>query len=224
MVVKAPRSSVSQNADSDSGYRLEGRSANWPRAQLRQTSPRAAAPPLSLSGEGLPPRRQVVRRLSVYEAPSPDRERGRAAAGGEVSRAHAAAGGEVSGRLLHGVTHAAVYISQAEREASRAARRAPTAAEALAWSLVRDRRCLGVKFRREQVVEGFRVDLYCAELRLAIELDGGVHDDPEQRAYDAARTRVLGALGICVMRVRNEDVSRETLERCVRVAREARRL
>jgi len=114
-----------------------------------------------------------------------------------------------------------VYIDPAWLAASRAARRAPTPAEAKAWSLVRDRRCLGVKFRREQIVEGFRVDLYCPALRLAIELDGGVHDDPDQRASDAARTHVLGALGICVMRVRNEDVSMETLARCVRAAQKA---
>jgi len=111
-----------------------------------------------------------------------------------------------------------VYIDPVWLAASRAARCAPTPAEAKAWSLVRNRGCLGMKFRREQVIEGFRVDLYCAELRLAIELDGGVHDDPDQRASDAARTRVLSALGICVMRVRNEDVSMETLERCVRAA------
>ncbi len=48
----------------------------------------------------------------------------------------------------------------------------PTAAEAAAWVLLRDRRCLGLKFRRQHVIRGFIVDFYCAELRLAVEVDG----------------------------------------------------
>jgi very-short-patch-repair endonuclease len=133
---------------------------------------------------------------SAHEAPSPDRERGRAAAGGEV-----------------GIVNASTYVDRVWLEAARAARRAPTPAEALAWDLLRNRRCLGLKFRREQIIEGFRADLYCASLRLSIEIDGSVHDDPEQRACDELRTQALNALSIRVLRIRNEDVSMEAFER-----------
>ena len=129
-------------------------------------------------------------------APAPDRERGRAAAGAEV-----------------GVVHARAFVDPARVTAARLARRAPTPAEALAWELLRGRRCLGLKFRREQVIEGFRVDFYCASLRLSIEVDGGVHDEADRREYDALRTQALQALSIRVLRVRNECVSRETFER-----------
>ncbi len=90
-------------------------------------------------------------------------------------------------------------------------RRLPTPAEAAVWELLRDRRCLGLKFRRQQVVEGFILDFYCAEHRIALEIDGEIHD--EQRQYDEIRTRVLASHGIRVFRVRNEDVSEPTLLR-----------
>ena len=105
------------------------------------------------------------------------------------------------------VRTAVVFADQ--REAARAARRDPTDAEALAWQLLRGRRVFGLKFRREQVINGLRVDLYCASLRLAIEVDGSVHDDPDQRAYDEARTREFERIGIRVARIRNEDVSHD---------------
>jgi hypothetical protein len=45
-------------------------------------------------------------------------------------------------------------VLAAQREAARTARRNPTAAEARAWELLRGRQVLGLKFRREQVVNG----------------------------------------------------------------------
>jgi len=86
-------------------------------------------------------------------------------------------------------------------------RRVPSAAEALAWELLRGRKILGLKFRRQQVIRGFIVDFYCAERRLVLELDGEIHDSPEAKSADAERTRVLQTLGLRVVRLRNADVS-----------------
>ncbi len=84
----------------------------------------------------------------------------------------------------------------------------PTAAEAAAWELLRNRRCLGLKFRRQHVIRGFIADFYCAELRLVVEIDGGIHDTTQTQAdYDEARSRALKLTGIEVVRLRNEDVS-----------------
>jgi very-short-patch-repair endonuclease len=52
----------------------------------------------------------------------------------------------------------------------------PTEVEERAWEILRDRRLLELKFRRQQVIRGFIVDFYCAEHHLAIELDGPVHE------------------------------------------------
>ncbi len=49
-----------------------------------------------------------------------------------------------------------------------------------AWSLLRNRRIGGLKFRRQHVIGAFIVDFYCADLRLVLELDGAPHDHPDQ--------------------------------------------
>jgi very-short-patch-repair endonuclease len=50
------------------------------------------------------------------------------------------------------------------------------------------------------------LDFYCPERRLAIELDGSVHDSAVAAEYDAARTAVLEERGIHVLRVPNGAV------------------
>ena len=94
---------------------------------------------------------------------------------------------------------------------AKAQRREATAAEAAAWALLRNRRCLGLKFRRQHVIRGFIVDFYCPELRLVAEVDGAVHRDPTQAEYDEARSRALAQVGIVVVRIGNERVSKARL-------------
>lgn len=60
------------------------------------------------------------------------------------------------------------------------------------------------KFLRLKPIANFIVDFYCAELRLAIEIDGDSH--AESVEYDAGRTGVLNALGISVARYTNDEV------------------
>ena len=60
------------------------------------------------------------------------------------------------------------------------------------------------KFLRQKPIADFIVDFYCAELRLAIEIDGDSH--AESREYDVGRTAVLNALGIRVVRYTNDEV------------------
>jgi very-short-patch-repair endonuclease len=96
-------------------------------------------------------------------------------------------------------------------------RRTATSFERHAWSLLRNRGILGLKFRRQHVLRGFIVDFYCAAERLVLELEGDVHDGPCERAYDAARADVLRAAGFRVVRVRNTRVTRAGLEAVLRV-------
>ena len=91
-----------------------------------------------------------------------------------------------------------------------------TPAERYAWSLLRGRAVLGLKFRRQHVLHGFIVDFYCAAERLVLELEGNVHDASDRRAYDAARTAFLEAAGYRVVRIRNREVTRAKLEKVLR--------
>ncbi len=69
---------------------------------------------------------------------------------------------------------------------------------------MRGRRLAGLKFRRQHPVGRFIVDFYCANCKLAVEVDGSIHD--QQLAYDQARTEQLEAFGYRVLRVSNESV------------------
>jgi very-short-patch-repair endonuclease len=71
----------------------------------------------------------------------------------------------------------------------------------------------GWHFRRQQVIDGFIVDFFCARLRLVIELDGAVHDDPEVVKYDEWRDDLLTSRGLRVIRIRNVNVNEPTLRR-----------
>jgi very-short-patch-repair endonuclease len=80
----------------------------------------------------------------------------------------------------------------------------PTPAEDRLWQRLRRQQINGLRFRRQQVFEGFIVDFYCPEAHLVIEVDGDVHE--LQADYDEARTAVLEGLGLRVLRFRNDEV------------------
>ena len=110
-------------------------------------------------------------------------------------------------------------LRAAERFAlARELRHGPTPAERHAWTLLRRRGILGLKFRRQRVLHGFIVDFCCLRERIVIELTGDVHDGEAQQNYDRARAGFLEAAGYRVIRVRNRDVSREHLEALLREA------
>ena len=81
-----------------------------------------------------------------------------------------------------------------------------TGAEAILWSMLRNRKLDGLKFRRQAPVAGAIADFACHEIRLIVELDGGVHDLHEAR--DAVRDERLRAAGYEVLRFRNAEFSR----------------
>ncbi len=53
------------------------------------------------------------------------------------------------------------------------------------------------------------LDFYCPEVRLCIELDGEIHDTPENKQKDADRTEFLQANKIEVVRFRNWEVEED---------------
>jgi very-short-patch-repair endonuclease len=99
----------------------------------------------------------------------------------------------------------------AKRERAKELRRAATPAEKFAWRLLRPYRVEGCTFRRQQVIDGFIVDFFCATLRLVIELDGEIHNEIDVREQDAARDTHLGQLGLTIVRVPNAEVSAKRL-------------
>ena len=83
--------------------------------------------------------------------------------------------------------------------------------EMILWSRLKGRQLLGYKFRRQFSVGSYILDFYCPSLRLAIEIDGESHFNPEAKEYDSRRQRFIESLGISVVRFTNTDV-RENLD------------
>ena len=89
---------------------------------------------------------------------------------------------------------------------SRDLRRSMTEAEKIFRANIRNRKFRGLKFRRQQVIDGFIVDFYCESLRLCIEIDGEVHDTEEAKKYDKNRDRALELRGLRMLRFQNNEV------------------
>jgi very-short-patch-repair endonuclease len=94
---------------------------------------------------------------------------------------------------------------QGEGEA-RGLRRNPTWAEKKLWQLLRNRRFVGFKFRRQHPVGPYVLDFHCVSARLAIELDGDVHGRPDRASRDARKDEYLAGKGIKVLRFWNVEL------------------
>ena len=94
-------------------------------------------------------------------------------------------------------------------------RKRMTKAERILWSALRKKQICGKRFRRQHPIDKFIVDFYCHECKLIIEVDGGIHNNPEQREHDIGRTYDLEQLGLKIIRFTNDQAifhSIETLE------------
>jgi very-short-patch-repair endonuclease len=92
--------------------------------------------------------------------------------------------------------------------AARAQRREPTPTERKLWAALRGRGLADLKFRRQHAYGGFVLDAFCVEHQLEVEVDGGIHQDPKQAAYDAERTKFLEARGVRVLRFKVEEIEK----------------
>lgn len=81
-----------------------------------------------------------------------------------------------------------------------------TSAEIKLWSLLRDRRLIKRKFRRQHPIGPWVTDFACPAIHLIIEVDGPSHDDPDQQAWDAMKEEYLRTNGWRILRIKNNDI------------------
>ena len=62
---------------------------------------------------------------------------------------------------------------------------------------------------RQKVIDHYIVDFYCAEKKLAIELDGSQHYEAENHEDDKVRDAEMKELGITVLRYTNYQVDKQ---------------
>ncbi len=82
-------------------------------------------------------------------------------------------------------------------------RHEPTDAEAAMWRLLRDRRLVRFKFRRQVPFQNFILDFVCFEQRFIVEIDGSQH---AESGRDEARDATLKTEGFLIARYWNNDV------------------
>jgi len=95
------------------------------------------------------------------------------------------------------------------KEYGRENRKNPTEAENILWQRIRNNQ-LGVKVRRQHSIHGFIVDFAILEAKLVIEVDGGYHNQPDQKIYDEAREKFLKEFDLDLLRFTNEEVINNT--------------
>jgi len=97
-------------------------------------------------------------------------------------------------------------VNKSKVRRSRELRQNMTEAEKVLWKHLRNRNLCGLKFRRQQIIDGFIADFFCEKLKLCVEIDGPVHDESAQKETDMHRTSVFKDRGIQVLRLKNEQV------------------
>jgi cyclase len=83
-----------------------------------------------------------------------------------------------------------------------------TPAEMVLWNRLKSNQ-LGVKFRRQHPLGIYIADFYCHQHKLVIELDGGIHQQPEIKINDIERQGILELDGIKVIRFENELIFKQ---------------
>ncbi|HHZ64778.1 MAG TPA: endonuclease domain-containing protein [Flavobacteriales bacterium] len=90
-------------------------------------------------------------------------------------------------------------------QAAKTLRNNETEAEKCLWERL-NKKQLGYKFRRQHPIKIFIADFYCHQLKLVIEVDGGIHLLPEQREYDIGREEEMEQFDIRIIRFTNKEV------------------
>jgi len=81
-----------------------------------------------------------------------------------------------------------------------------TPPEARLWTALKRQALRGHRFRRQHPIGPYILDFYCAAAKLAIEVDGQTHLDPDRSQHDQNRTTWLAGKGIRVVRIAAVDV------------------
>jgi very-short-patch-repair endonuclease len=81
-----------------------------------------------------------------------------------------------------------------------------TEVEKKLWFHLRENK-MGVIFRRQYSIGNYVVDFYCPKRKLAIELDGGQHNNYKNKIDDNYRTQTLGDHKIKIIRFWNFQIT-----------------
>jgi 3-oxoacid CoA-transferase B subunit/3-oxoacid CoA-transferase A subunit len=92
------------------------------------------------------------------------------------------------------------------KEFSERMRNNPTKAEEVLWEALSGKKLEGYKFRRQHIIGQYIADFVCLKEGLIIEIDGLIHQMPDNVVSDKERTDWLEKEGFQVVRFSNDDV------------------
>ena len=92
------------------------------------------------------------------------------------------------------------------KEHAQRMRNQPTKAEKMLWNALSGKNWDGYKFRRQYIIGEFITDFICLKQNLIVEVDGSIHQLPDNKKSDAERTQWLEQQGYRVIRFTNDEV------------------
>ncbi len=95
------------------------------------------------------------------------------------------------------------------KEYAKKKRNPPTKAEEMLWNALSEKNLDSFKFRRQHIIGTFISDFICLKHNLIIEVDGLIHQLPENKTRDEERTAWLENEGYKVIRFTNNQVLTE---------------
>ena len=101
-----------------------------------------------------------------------------------------------------------VFNDVKQKELRRKLRKNMTEAEKILWNRIRRRQLSNKRFLRQYSVNKYIIDFYCPEIRLAIEVDGELHNKLEEKEYDKFRQEEIETFDIGFLRFSNSDILR----------------
>lgn len=94
------------------------------------------------------------------------------------------------------------------KDSRRGLRQESTLQERRLWLRLKNKQ-LGVRFRRQYSIGNYIADFCSPRNKLVIELEGGVHDEEEQRCYDRERKQTIEDIGFKVLTFNNNEVEKD---------------
>ena len=103
-------------------------------------------------------------------------------------------------------------------------RKYETDAEKILWTKLNRNQILGLQFRRQHPIDRFIADFYCAKIQLVVEVDGSIHELPENKDYDIGRSEILNDFGITVIRFSNEQIINEIDKTIIKIKKISKKI
>jgi len=101
-----------------------------------------------------------------------------------------------------------IYNQHKQLETRQYLRNNSTVPERMLWLKLKNKQ-MGAKFRRQYGIGNYIADFCSPRQKLVIEIEGGIHDNEEEKYYGQERRLTIEELGFRVLCFTNEEVEQD---------------